>query len=53
MYPASSVPDLTAIDAALSSMELQVQSIKDRLREETEAVPKAKVRTSLEDLEIR
>lgn len=42
MYPASSVPDLTAIDAALSSMELQVQSIKDRLREETEAVPKAK-----------
>ncbi|KAJ0263019.1 hypothetical protein HA466_0034570 [Hirschfeldia incana] len=42
MYPASSVPDLTAIDAALSSMELQVQSIKDRLREETEAIPKAK-----------
>ncbi|CAF2113259.1 unnamed protein product [Brassica oleracea var. botrytis] len=42
MYPASSVPDLTAIDTALSSMELQVQSIKDRLREETEAIPKAK-----------
>ncbi|KAF8053408.1 hypothetical protein N665_1417s0005 [Sinapis alba] len=42
MYPASSIPDLTAIDTALSSMELQVQSIKDRLREETEAIPKAK-----------
>ncbi|VVB06425.1 unnamed protein product [Arabis nemorensis] len=42
MYPASSIPDLTAIDTALSSMELQVQSIKDRVREETEAIPKAK-----------
>ncbi|KFK35267.1 hypothetical protein AALP_AA5G263100 [Arabis alpina] len=42
MYPASTIPDLTAIDTALSSMELQVQSIKDRLREETEAIPKAK-----------
>ncbi|CAH2063346.1 unnamed protein product [Thlaspi arvense] len=42
VYPASSIPDLTAIDTALSSMELQVQSIKDRLREETEAIPKAK-----------
>ncbi|KAH0912478.1 hypothetical protein HID58_035799 [Brassica napus] len=47
MYPASSVPDLTAIDTALSSMELQVQSIKDRLREETEAIPKAKVLVSV------
>ncbi|CAL9245613.1 unnamed protein product [Arabidopsis halleri] len=42
MYPASTIPDLSAIDTALSSMELQVQSIKDRLREETEAIPKAK-----------
>ncbi|CAN8254112.1 unnamed protein product [Cochlearia groenlandica] len=42
MYPASTIPDLTAIDTALSSMELQVQSIKERLREETEAIPKAK-----------
>ncbi|CDY41150.1 BnaA09g38650D [Brassica napus] len=47
IYPASSVPDLTAIDTALSSMELQVQSIKDRLREETEAIPKAKVLVSV------
>ncbi|XP_006290471.2 spindle and kinetochore-associated protein 1 homolog [Capsella rubella] len=42
MYPARSISDLSAIDTALSSMELQVQSIKDRLREETEAIPKAK-----------
>ncbi|KAK6260841.1 hypothetical protein SCA6_015315 [Theobroma cacao] len=42
MYPASSVTDLSAIDAALKGMELQVQAIKDRLREETEAIPKAK-----------
>ncbi|KAL6552702.1 hypothetical protein OROHE_008066 [Orobanche hederae] len=42
MYPASSSSDLSAIDAALSSMELQVQNIKDRLRDETRAIPKAK-----------
>lgn len=47
VYPASSVTDLSAVDAALKGMELQVQSIKDRLREETEAIPKAKVRSSL------
>ncbi|CAO2834846.1 unnamed protein product [Amaranthus hypochondriacus] len=42
MYPGSSVADLTAIDAAVKAMELQIQSIKDRLREETLALPKAK-----------
>ncbi|XAR54147.1 hypothetical protein NMG60_11029162 [Bertholletia excelsa] len=42
MYPASSVADLSSIDVALKAMELQVQNIKDRLREETEAIPKAK-----------
>lgn len=42
MYPASSVTDLKAVDAALKAMELQVQAIKDRLREETLAIPKAK-----------
>ncbi|GMP61874.1 hypothetical protein CsSME_00024168 [Camellia sinensis var. sinensis] len=42
MYPASSVTDLSAVDTALKAMELQVQHIKDRLREETEAIPKAK-----------
>ncbi|CAL0306181.1 unnamed protein product [Lupinus luteus] len=42
MYPASSMADLTAVDAAVSAMELQVQAIKDRLREETEAIPKTK-----------
>ncbi|KAJ6675567.1 SPINDLE AND KINETOCHORE-ASSOCIATED PROTEIN 1 [Salix viminalis] len=42
MYPASSVTDLKAVDAALKTMELQVQAIKDRLREEALAIPKAK-----------
>ncbi|KAJ7962123.1 spindle and kinetochore-associated protein 1-like [Quillaja saponaria] len=42
MYPASSITDLSAVDTALKAMELQVQAIKDRLREETEAIPKAK-----------
>ncbi|KAL7158500.1 hypothetical protein ABFS83_02G147300 [Erythranthe nasuta] len=42
MYPAGSVSDLTAIDASLKGMELQVQNIKNRLREETRAIPKAK-----------
>ncbi|XP_061363839.1 spindle and kinetochore-associated protein 1 homolog [Gastrolobium bilobum] len=42
MYPASSIADLSAVDAAVSTMELQVQAIKDRLREETEAIPKTK-----------
>lgn len=42
MYPASSAADLTAVDAAVKAMELQVQSIKGRLREETLALPKAK-----------
>lgn len=42
MYPASSVADLSSIDASLKVMELQVQKIRDRLREETHAIPKAK-----------
>ncbi|XP_021807317.1 spindle and kinetochore-associated protein 1 homolog [Prunus avium] len=42
MYPASSVTDLSAVDAAVKAMELQVQAIKDRLRDETLAIPKAK-----------
>lgn len=49
MYPGSSVADLSAIDAALKGMELQVQKIKDRLREETQAIPKAKVFSELHD----
>lgn len=43
VYPASSVADLSAVDAAVKAMEQQVQAIKDRLREENEAIPKAKV----------
>ncbi|XP_061995682.1 spindle and kinetochore-associated protein 1 homolog isoform X1 [Rosa rugosa] len=42
MYPVSSVTDLTAVDAAVKAMELQVQTIKDRVRDETLAIPKAK-----------
>ncbi|KAI3444721.1 hypothetical protein Pfo_001386 [Paulownia fortunei] len=42
MYPASSISDLSAIDAALKGMELQVQNIKNRLRDESRAIPKAK-----------
>lgn len=43
VYPASSVADLSAVDTSLTAMEQQVHSIKDRLREETLAIPKAKV----------
>ncbi|XP_022870316.1 spindle and kinetochore-associated protein 1 homolog [Olea europaea var. sylvestris] len=43
MYPASSISDLSEIDSAVKGMELQVQKIKDRLREETQALPKAKL----------
>ncbi|KAG6630642.1 spindle and kinetochore-associated protein 1 homolog [Carya illinoinensis] len=42
MYPATSITDLSAVDAALKAMELQLQAIKDRLRDETLAIPKAK-----------
>ena len=49
VYPASSVTDLKAVDAALKATELQVQAIKDRLREETLAIPKAKVLHLLSD----
>ncbi|CAL5211428.1 unnamed protein product [Lathyrus oleraceus] len=42
MYPASSIPDLSAIDAAVSALELQVQTIKENFRNEMEAIPKAK-----------
>ncbi|KAK6920296.1 Spindle and kinetochore-associated protein 1 [Dillenia turbinata] len=42
MYPANSVIELSAIDTAVSALERQVQAIKDRLHEETEAIPKAK-----------
>ncbi|XP_040362677.1 spindle and kinetochore-associated protein 1 homolog [Rosa chinensis] len=43
MYPASSVTDLTSVDAAVKAMELQVQAIKDRVRDETLAIPKEKL----------
>jgi hypothetical protein len=43
VYPASTVTDLSAVDAAVKAMELQVQAIKDPVRDETLAIPKAKV----------
>ena len=46
LYPASGVADLTAVDAAVSAMELQVKAIKDRLREEAQAITKTKARSS-------
>lgn len=45
VYPASSIADLSAVDTSLKAMEVQVQAIKDKLREETLAIPKAKVKT--------
>ncbi|KAJ6804588.1 spindle and kinetochore-associated protein 1-like protein isoform X4 [Iris pallida] len=42
MYPATSMADLTSVDAALKSMESQIQTIKERLQEERAAIPKAK-----------
>lgn len=42
MYPATSITDLSAVDASLKAMELQLHSIKDHLRDETLAIPKAK-----------
>lgn len=43
MYPASSISDLSAVDSVLTALELQLHKIKIRMREETEAIPKAKV----------
>ncbi|KAJ8748926.1 hypothetical protein K2173_013362 [Erythroxylum novogranatense] len=42
MYPASSITDLSAVDTSLAAIELQIQAIKNRLREEAETIPKAK-----------
>jgi hypothetical protein len=47
VYPATSITDLSAVDVALKAMEFQLQVIKDRMRDETLAIPKAKVPLSL------
>ena len=47
MYRTTSITDLSTVDAKLKEMELQLHSIKDRLRDETLAIPKAKVPLSL------
>lgn len=44
MYPATSIPDLSAVDTALKTVESQIQSIRERLQEERDAIPKAKVK---------
>lgn len=42
MYPATSIHDLSDVDSTLKAMELQIQSIRERLQEERNAIPKAK-----------
>ncbi|XP_020095452.1 spindle and kinetochore-associated protein 1 homolog [Ananas comosus] len=42
MYPATTIPDLSAVDATLKAMESQIEAIKGRLQEEKNAIPKAK-----------
>lgn len=47
VYPATAITDLTAVDTAVKTLEYQMQAIKDRLRQEAEAIPKARVVISL------
>ncbi|KAM0935611.1 putative spindle and kinetochore-associated protein [Dioscorea sansibarensis] len=42
MYPSTSMPDLSAVDTTLKTMESQIQAIKERLQGERGAIPKAK-----------
>ncbi|RWR89821.1 spindle and kinetochore-associated protein 1 [Cinnamomum micranthum f. kanehirae] len=42
MYPATAITDLTAVDTAVKTLEYQMQAIKDRLRQEAAAIPKAR-----------
>ncbi|KAL6639260.1 hypothetical protein ACP70R_022990 [Stipagrostis hirtigluma subsp. patula] len=42
MFPATASPDLAAVDASVTAMEAQVQTIRRRLQEELDAIPKAK-----------
>lgn len=37
------MPDLAAIDSAVSTLEYQMEKIKERVRDDMEAIPKAKV----------
>lgn len=47
VYPATAITDLSAVDTSVKTLEYQMQSIKDRLRQEAEAIPKARVFLSL------
>uniref|UniRef100_A0A0A9EIC8 SKA complex subunit 1 homolog n=1 Tax=Arundo donax TaxID=35708 RepID=A0A0A9EIC8_ARUDO len=42
MFPATALPDLASVDASVTAMESQVQAIRRRLKEELDAIPKAK-----------
>ncbi|ONM57349.1 Spindle and kinetochore-associated protein 1 [Zea mays] len=43
MFPATALPDLANVDALVTAMESQVETISRRLQEELDAIPKAKV----------
>ncbi|KAJ3678682.1 hypothetical protein LUZ60_002485 [Juncus effusus] len=42
MYAPSILPDLATVDTALTTMESQIDAIRDRINEERRAIPKAK-----------
>ncbi|KAI3931450.1 hypothetical protein MKX01_040367 [Papaver californicum] len=42
MYAATGISDLSAVDTAVKAMEFQMETIKNRLREEAQAIPKSK-----------
>ncbi|TVU39171.1 hypothetical protein EJB05_12578 [Eragrostis curvula] len=42
MFPATVMPDLTAVDASVTALESQVQAIRRRIQEERDAIPQAK-----------
>lgn len=43
VHPPTAMPDLAAIDSAVSTLEYQMEKIKERVRDDMEAIPKAKV----------
>ncbi|XP_066394843.1 spindle and kinetochore-associated protein 1 homolog isoform X3 [Miscanthus floridulus] len=53
MFPATALPELANVDALVTAMESQVETIRRRLQEELDAIPKAKklVQRSLKEEE--
>ena len=43
VFPATALPELANVDALVTAMESQVETIRCRLQEELDAIPKAKV----------